>query len=93
MMDGNYHSWSNEFIKNCASGQWLISDNSSSKVATYGVLSGSNVESLQYQGFGERVNIVKYSDTERPTSGAGLINDRYNYLTFDGTNDGMKCIL
>ena len=28
MMDGNYHSWSNEFIKNNASGHWLISDNS-----------------------------------------------------------------
>ena len=37
MMDGNYHSWSNEFIKNCAAGQWLISDNTSAKVATYGV--------------------------------------------------------
>ena len=32
MMDGNYHSWSNEFIKNCATGHWLISDKSSSKV-------------------------------------------------------------
>ena len=91
MMDGSYHSWSNEFIKNCAAGHWLISDNSSSKVATYGVLSGTNVESLQYQGFGERKNIVKYSDAERPTSGAGLINGKYNYLTFDGLNDRMKC--
>ena len=91
MMDGNYHSWSNEFIKNCAAGHWLISDNSSSKVATYGVLSGKNVESLQYQGFGERKNILNYSDAERPTSGAGLINSKYNYLTFDGTNDRMKC--
>ena len=62
-----------------------------SKVAAYGVLSGSNVESLQYQGFGERVDNVKYSNAERPTSGAGLINGRYNYLTFDGTNDRMKC--
>ena len=91
MMDGKYHSWSNEFIKNCAVGHWLISDNTSSKVAKYGVLSGTNVESLQYQGFGERVYIVKYSDTERPTSGAGLINGRYNYVTFDSTNDRMKC--
>ena len=40
MMDGIYHSWSNEFIKNNASGHWVISDNSSSKVAEYGVLSG-----------------------------------------------------
>ena len=91
MMDGNCHSWSNEFIKNSASGHWLISDNSSSNVAKYGVLSGSNVESLQYQGFGERTDIVKHSNAERPTSGAGLINGRYNYLTFDGTNDRMKC--
>ena len=91
MMDGNYHSWSNEFIKNYAAGHWLIFDNSSSKVATYGVLSGTNVESLQYQGFGERKNIVKYSDAERPTSGAGLFNGKYNYPTFDGTNDRMKC--
>ena len=91
MMDGNYHSWSNEFIKNNASGHWLISDNSSSNVAKHGVLSGSNVESLLYQGFGERTDIVKYSDVELPTSGAGLINSRYNYLTFDGTNDRMKC--
>ena len=93
MMDGNYHSWSNEFIKNNAAGHWLISDNSplSSKVAKYGVLSGTNVESLQYQGFGERKNIVKYSDAERPTSGTGLINGRYNYVTFDGVNDRMKC--
>ena len=93
MMDGNYHSWSNEFIKNNASGHWLISDNSllSSKVAKYGVLSGTNVESLQYQGFGERKNIVKYSDAERPTSGTGLINGRYNYVSFDGANDRMKC--
>ena len=74
---------------NNASGHWSISDNSplSSKVAKYGVLSGKNVESLLYQGFGERVEIVKYSDAERPTSGAGLINGRYNYLTFDGTKD------
>ena len=91
MMDGNYHSWSKEFIKNNASGHWLISDNSSSKVAKYGVLSGTNDESLQYQGFGERVKILKYSDAERPTSGAGLIKGRYNYLTFDGPNDRMKC--
>ena len=91
MMDGNYHSWSNEFIKNCAAGHCLISDNTSAKVAAYGVLSGTNVESLQYQGFGERKNIVKYSDAERPTSGTGLINGRYNYLSFDGTNDRMKC--
>ena len=93
MMDGNYHSWSNEFIKNNASGHWLISDNSplSSKVAKYGVLSGTNVESLLYQSFGERVDIVKYSNAERPTSGAGLINGRYNYVTFDGVNDRMKC--
>ena len=91
MMDGNYHSWSNEFIKNCAAGQWLISDNTSAKVAAYGVLSGTNVESLHYQGFGERKNIVKYSDAERPTSGTGLINGRYNYVTFDGANDRMKC--
>ena len=93
MMDGNYHSWSNEFIKNNASGHWLISDNSplSSKVAKYGVLSGTNVESLLYQGFGERVDIVKYSNAERPTSVAGLINGRYNYVTFDGVNDRMKC--
>ena len=60
MIDGNYHSWSNEFVKNCAAGHWLISDNTSSKFAKYGVLSGTNVESLQYQGFGERVNIVKF---------------------------------
>ena len=35
MMDGNYHSWSKEFIKNNASGHWLTSDNSplNSKVA------------------------------------------------------------
>ena len=91
MMDGNYHSCSNEFIKNNASGHWLISDNSSSKVSTYGVLSGTNFESLQYQGFGERKNIVKYSDIEKPTSGAGLINGKYKYLTFDGINDRMKC--
>ena len=90
-MDGNYHSWSNEFIKNCAAGHWLISDNTSAKVGAYDVLSGTNVESLQYQGFGERKNIVKYSDAERPTSGTGLINGRYNYVTFDGTNDRMKC--
>ena len=90
-MDGNYHSWSNEFIKNCAAGHWLISDNTSAKVGTYGVLSGTKVESLHYQGFGERKNIVKYSDAERPTSGVGLINGRYNYLTFDGTNNRMKC--
>ena len=69
----------------------MISDNSSSKVAAYGVLSGTNDESLQYQGFGERKNIVKYSDAERPTSGAGLINGKYHYLTFDGANDRMKC--
>ena len=25
MMDGNYHSWLNKFIKNNASGHWLIS--------------------------------------------------------------------
>ena len=91
MIDGNYHSWSNEFIKNSASGHGVISDNSSSKVAKYGVLSGSNVESLQYQGLGERTDIVKYSSAERPTSGAGLINGRYNYVTFDGANDRMKC--
>ena len=93
MMDGNYHSWSKEFIKNNASGHWLISDNSplSSKVGKYGVLSGTNVESLLYQGFGERADIVKYSNAERPTSGAGLINGRYNYVTFDGVNDRMKC--
>ena len=91
MMDGNYHSWSNEFIKNCAAGHWLISDNTSAKVAAYGVSSGTNVESLQYQDFGERKNIVKYSDAERPTSGTGLINGRYNYLTFDGANGRMKC--
>ena len=48
MMDGNYHSWSNEFIKNCAAGHCLISDNTSAKVGTYGVLSGTNAESLQY---------------------------------------------
>ena len=92
MMDGNYHSWSNEFIKNNASGHWLISANGplSSKVAKYGVLSGTNVESLLYQGFGERVDIVKYSNAERPTSEAGLINGRYNYITFDGVNDRMK---
>ena len=63
----------------------------SSKVAKYGVLSGANVESLLYQGFGERVDNVKYSNAERPTSGAGLINCRYNYVTFDGVNDRMKC--
>ena len=93
MMNGNYRSWSNEFIKNSGSGHWLISDNSplSSKVAKYGVLSGINVESLQYQGFCERVDVVKYSDAARPTSGAGLINNRYNYVTFDGVNDRMKC--
>ena len=93
MMDGNYHSWSKEFIKNYASGHWLISDNSplSSKVAKYGVLSGTNVESLLYQGFGERVDIVKYSNAERPTSGAGLINGRCIYVTFDGVHDRMKC--
>ena len=90
-MDGNYHSWSNEFIKNCAAGHWLISDNTTAKVGTYGVLSGTNVESLHYQGFGERKNIVKFSDAERPTSGTGLINGKYNYLTFDGTNDRMRC--
>ena len=50
-----------------------------------------DVESLLYQGFGERVDIVKYSDAERQTSGAGLINGRYSYVTFDGTNDRMKC--
>ena len=44
-----------------------------------------------YQGFGERVDIVKYSNAERPTSGAGLINGRYNYLTFDGVNDRIEC--
>ena len=93
MMDGNYHSWSKEVIKNNASGHWLISDNSplSSKVANYGVLSGSNVESLQYQGFGERIDVIRYSDADRPTSGAGLINGRYNYVTFDGVKDRMKC--
>ena len=92
MMDGHYHSWSKECIKNDASGHWLISDNSplSSKVAKYGVLLGTNVESLMYQGFGERVDIVKYSNAERPTSGAGFINGRYNYVTFDGVNDRMK---
>ena len=90
-MDGNYHSWSNEFIKNCAAGHWLISDNTSAKVGTFGALSGTNVDSLQYQGFGERKNIVKFSDAERPTSGTGLINGKYNYLTFDGTNDRMRC--
>ena len=90
-MDGNYHSWSNEFIKNCAAGHWLIFDNTSAKVGTYGVLSGTNVESLHYQGFGERKNIVKFSDAERPTSGTGLINGKCNYLTFDGTNDRMRC--
>ena len=63
----------------------------SSKVAKYGVVSGSNVESLHYQGFGERVDVLRYSDAERPTSGAGLINGRYNYVTFDGVNDRMKC--
>ena len=63
----------------------------SSKVAKYGVVSGSNVESLHYQGFGERLDVLRYSDAERPTSGAGLINGRYNYVTFDGTNDRMKC--
>ena len=52
MMDGNYQSWSNEFIKNCAVGHWLIFDNTSAKDATYGVLSGTDVDSLQYQGFG-----------------------------------------
>ena len=79
MMDGNYHSWSKESIKNNASGHWLISDNSplSSKVAKYGVLSGTNVESLLYQRFGERVDIVKHSNAERPTSGEGLINGSY----------------
>ena len=93
MMDGNYHSSSNEFIKNYASGHWLISDNSplSSKVEKYGVLLGTNVESLLYQGFGERADIVKYSNAKRPTSGTGLINGRYNYITFDGANDRMKC--
>ena len=63
----------------------------SSKVAKYGVLSETNVESLLYQGFGERVDIVKYSNAERPISGAGLINGRYKYVTFDGVNDRMKC--
>ena len=48
MMDGIYHSWSKEFIKNIASGHWLISGNSSSKVAKYGVSSEANVESLLY---------------------------------------------
>ena len=91
MMDGNYHSWSNEFINNNASGHWLISNNTPSKVAKSGALSGSNVESLQYQGFGKRTDIVKYSDAERPTSGAGLINGGYNYVIFDGVNDRMKC--
>ena len=93
MMDGNYHSWSKEFIKNNAAGHWLISDNSplSSKVAKYGVLSGTHVESLLYKGFGERVDIVRYSNAERLTSGAGLINGRYNYATFDGVNDRIKC--
>ena len=66
-MDGNYHSWSNEFIENFSVGHWLISDISSTKIASYGVLSGTNVDSLQYQGFFERKNIVKYSDTDRPT--------------------------
>ena len=82
-----------KFIKNNASGHWLISDNSplSSKVAKYGVLSGTNVESLLYQCFGERVDIVTYSKAERPTSGAGLINGIYNYVTFDTVNDRMKC--
>ena len=37
------------------------------------------------------VDIVKYSDTERPTSGAGLIIGRYNYVTLAGVNDRMKC--
>ena len=91
MMDGNYHSWSNKFIKNNASRHWLISDNSASKVDAYFVLSGSNVESLRYQGFGERADIVRYSNTKRPISGAGLINNRYNYVTFDGAHDRMKC--
>ena len=60
MMDGNYHSWSKEFIKKNASGHWLIPDSSplSLTVAKYGVLSGTNVESLLYQGFGERAGIV-----------------------------------
>ena len=34
---------------------------------------------------------MKYSDAERPTSGTGLINNRYNDLIFDGVNDRMKC--
>ena len=63
----------------------------SSKVAKYGVLSGTNVESLLYQGFCEKVDILKFSNSERPTSGAGLINGKYNYATFDGVNDRMKC--
>ena len=91
MLDNHFYSWATQFIENFAAGHWLISDNTSAKVGTYGVLSGTNVESLQYQGFGERKNIVKYSDAERPTSGTGLINGRYNYVTFDGTNDRMKC--
>ena len=37
------------------------------------------------------MDIVKYSNAERPTSGEGLINGRYNYVTFDGVNDRMKC--
>ena len=91
MMDGNHHSWSKEFINNNASGHWLISDNSLSKVEKYGVLSGLNVESLQYQGFGERVDVVKSSDAERPISGAGLIDGRCKYVTFDCVNDRIKC--
>ena len=90
-MDGNYHSWSTEFIKYSASRHWLTSDNTPSKVAAYGVLSGSNVESLQYQCFGERTDIVKYSDADRPTSGVGLINNICNYVTYHGTNDRLKC--
>ena len=91
MTEGSYHSWSKDIIRNNTSGHMLISSNSSSKVAKYGVLSGSNVESLTYQGFGKRVDVGEYSDVERPTSGAGLINNRYNYLAFDGVNDRMKC--
>ena len=46
--------------------------------------------SLLYQRFGERVDIVKCSNAERQTSGAGLINGRYNYVTLDGVNDRIK---
>ena len=39
----------------------------------------------------KRVDVVTYSAAERPFSGAGIINNRCNYVTFDGFNDRMQC--